>query len=258
MFNLFPIRSVSIETMDRRQDLFVHHHLGLGDMIHCNGMVRYLLQLLNDDRRIHVFCKARNLEMTAWMYRDQPRIVLESIATDKREGPEVRRILARYKSKNCMVVGHRALRVLEREYPHKFFDELFYMHADIPYSVRYSHCHWQRNDVEEERVFRKLAPSSPYAFVHDDSSRGYCIDSSKIDYPIVRNDVTESIFFLGKLLENAAEIHCMESSIRCMLESLDMHRCQLFYHNFRYSDRPLGRATRQSWTEITYPSGIAA
>lgn len=243
--------------MDRGKDLFVHHHLGLGDMIHCNGMVRYLLQSLDANCLIHVFCKSRNLEMTAWMYRDQPRIVLESIETGKKEGAEVRRILAKYRSTNCLTVGHRALRTLEREFPKTFFDELFYMHAAIPYSVRYSHCYWQRDAVEEERVFRKLAPTEPYAFVHDDSSRGYGIDSSKIPYPVVRNDVTESIFFLGKLLENSAEVHCMESSIRCMLESLAMDRCKLFYHNFRYADRPLGQATRQSWTEMTYPNGIA-
>jgi hypothetical protein len=104
--------------------------------------------------------------------------------------------------------------------------------------------------VEEERVYAKLAPNAPYAFVHDDASRGYVVDTSAIALPIVRNDITESIFHLGLLLERAAEVHCMESSIRCMIEFLDMKDCRLYYHNFRYPDRPLGSATNHAWTQI--------
>jgi hypothetical protein len=125
----------------------------------------------------------------------------------------------------------------------------------LPYRIRYSHCHWERDYEQEERVFAKLAPRGAYAFVHDDPERGYSIDSESIGLPIVRNDVTESIFHLGLLLERAREVHCMESSIRCMIESLSMRGVELYYHNFRYPERPLGEATQLAWKQIDYPRG---
>ncbi|MFN9511041.1 MAG: hypothetical protein ACK6AO_18745 [Planctomycetota bacterium] len=50
----------------------------------------------------------------------------------------------------------------------------------------------------------------------------------------------------------------MESSIRCMIESLDMKHTKLYYHNFRYPDRPLGTATQLDWNQIEYPSDQSA
>lgn len=159
---------------------------------------------------------------------------------------------------NFLSVGHRALRAFEKRYPTRFFDELFYMQVGLPYSLRYSHCYWERDYEQEERVFAKLAPKGAYAFVHDDASRGFRIETSSIRYPIVRNDITESIFHLGLLLERASEVHCMESSIRCMIESLDVNRAKLYYHNFRYPDRPLGAATQLAWNQIDYAAGRLA
>lgn len=254
---LFGVRSRSIQELDFGQDLYIHHTLGLGDMIHFNGMVRYLLERLQAGRSIHVFCKAQNAAMTQWMYRDEPRIVLEILSADAREGAAVQRVLRDRKTQNFICVGHRALRPLLESHPSTFFDQLFYLQAGIPYSVRYSHCHWQRDYQEEERVYKKLISDKNlnqrgYAFVHDDPSRGFRIQIDTIQVPIVRNDITESIFHLGLLLERAAEVHCMESSIRCMIESLDMRGVKLYYHNFRYPERPLGTATQLQWQQIEY------
>ena len=72
-------------------------------------------------------------------------------------------------------------------------------------------------------------------FVHDDPSRGLVITEKQVgsDFPIVRNDMSENIFHFGKLLENAKEVHLMESSIRCMIESLDTDDVRLVFYSFR-------------------------
>lgn len=235
----------------RDRDLYVHHHLGLGDMIHCNGLVRSLLEELHDRSQLYLFCKQRYSSMVEWMYRDESRIKILSLDDQKKEHREVRRILQQQKSTNFLSVGHGLLRHLERAYPQLFFDQLFYRQLDLPYEHRFTKCYWQRDLEEEERVYRKLAPQTPYAFIHDDASRGFTVNSESIQLPIVRNDVSESIFHLGLLLERATEIHCMESSIRCMMESLDLHRTKLYYHNFRCA-RSLGTATCQKWMEVRY------
>lgn len=248
-------RGIPSLTMDEvlwDEDLFIYHHLGLGDMIHCNGMVRHLLSRLESHRGIQVFCKSRNAPMTQWMYRDEPRIHIIKLQDSEREQLQVQRCLHAMRARNYLCVGHRALRPMLDQYPQLFFDELFYLQLGIPYSSRFEECYWERDWSEEERVFDKCSAAQPYAFVHDDPARGYVVDTAAIDLPIVRNDPSESLFHMGLLLERAAEIHCMESSIRCMIESLDMSRTRLYYHNFRYPDRPLGTATRQNWVSIEY------
>jgi hypothetical protein len=238
--------------LQSQADVFVYHHLGLGDMIHCNGMVRWFAEELKQGCNVHVFCKSRNAAMTRWMYRDNPRILVEPLNENRKESQEVQRILRSQGSTNLIRIGHRPLRQLERTRRDLFFDQLFYLQAGIPYEYRFSKCHWERDFDEEERVFEKLAPAGPYVFLHDDPSRGYSVDTAGIELPIVRNDASESIFHLGLLLERASQVHCMESSLRCMMESLDMDGVQLFYHNFRYPDRPLGTATRLNWIEVAY------
>jgi len=260
---LLGVRPCGIQELDYGQDLFLHHTLGLGDMIHFNGMVRFLLDKLPAHRSVHVFCKAPNALMTQWMYRDEPRIVLEVLPRDQRENHAVQRILRKHKTRNFACLGHRAMRPLLKQNPNTFFDQLFYLQAGIPYSVRYSHCYWERDYQQEERVYKKLIIDKSlsqrgYAFVHDDPARGYRIQTDQIRAAIVRNDITESIFHLGLVLERAAQVHCMESSIRCMIESLDMNHTQLYYHNFRYPERPLGSATQLDWQQIEYPSGQSA
>lgn len=250
-FNLgTDVSSLRLDQIDLADDLYIYHHLGLGDMIHCNGIVRHLLSRLHPTSRVYVFSKERNAEMTRWMYRDEPRIEVLPLNAGQRERPQVQRMLRQRGTRNYVSVGHRDLRPFMRDYPSVFFDELFYMQVGLPYSIRYSCCYWERDYAEEERVYQKLAPRVPYAFVHDDPGRGYVIDTQSIPLSIVRNDLTESIFHLGLLLERATEVHCMESSIRCLIESLAMGDTKLWYHNFRYPDRPLGKATQQRWLQI--------
>lgn len=255
----FGVRARPFSELNLGQDIYLHHTLGLGDMIHFNGMVRYLLDRLDPDCSVHVFCKAQNAQMSRWMYRDEPRIVLEVLPKGVREGRAVQCLLKDRKVRNFACIGHRAMRPLLESHPKTFFDQLFYLQAGIPYSVRYSHCYWRRDYQEEERVYKKLVAERNlsefgYAFVHDDATRGFRVQTGSIqEIPIVRNDVTESIFHLGLVLERAAQIHCMESSIRCMIESLEMKRPELFYHNFRYPERPLGTATQLQWQQIEYP-----
>jgi hypothetical protein len=251
-----PAPLLSIDAVRWDEDLYVYHHLGLGDMIHCNGLVRHLAKRLEPHRRLYVFCKERSMDMTRWMYRDEPRIQLLTVDESDREYPQVKGWLRKCQSSNFLLVGHRALRPLLIQHPKAFFDQLFYLQVGVPYTVRFDECYWERDTAEELRVFEQLAPKGPYAFVHDDPSRGYKIDTDDIDLPIVRNDPSVSLFHLGLLLERAAEVHCMESSIRCMIESLDVRSCRLFYHNFRYPDRPLGTATCHRWVSVEYPQSV--
>jgi len=215
-----------------QNELYIHHHLGLGDMIHMNGMVRRILREKNLSR-IYVFSKNCHKKMTEWMYRDEPKIFVIGIDETSPEIASVNRIVEEQKGK-LLRVGHVFVP------PTIPCDIFFYNMVDIPYSSRFDDCYWQRDFKEEERVYKKLAPNNKdYVFVHDDPDRGFIISNQDVssNLEIIRNDKSESIFHLSTLLENAKEIHLMESSIRCMIEYLKPklveNQVKLYFHDIR-------------------------
>ena len=60
----------------------------------------------------------------------------------------------------------------------------------------------------------------------------------------------ENLFHFIKILENAKQIHCMESCFRSIVETTDVTG-ELFFHNFRDAASGfLGNSTKQNWKEI--------
>ena len=228
-------------------DLYMHHHLGLGDMIHMNGMVRYILKHEDYDN-INVFSKNCYKEMTEWMYRDDSRIKVIGINEAGNERDLVDQILrtALLKNNNKYVrVGHEFYKEGGNENGPMPCDMIFYKQFNFPYSSRFDDCYWERDMKEEERVYNKLTQKNKdYIFVHDDPNRtevsgGFVIGDEETNskLKVVRNDMSESIFHLGMLLENAKQVHVMESSIRCMMEFLKPglmeNKVELYFHSFR-------------------------
>lgn len=233
-------------------DLYIHHHLGLGDMIHCNGMVRAILEKRETTDRIFVFSKNCHLATTAWMYRDEPRIQMIGIDEKKDEVSQVNSIVSNLKDIDFLRIGHEfyepTAKLNFNDATPWTCDMVFYKQLNMPYQWRYTKCYWKRDLKEEQRVYLKLTPKdSDYVFVHDDPSRGFIITEEQVrtNLPIVRNDISENIFHFGRLLENAKEVHLMESSIRCMIEILDTSSVKLVFHCFR--DGPYYSEEKQKW-----------
>ena len=52
------------------QQIYIYHHLGLGDHFHCNGVVRFLLNKKCKSLKVRLFSKKKYSEMVKFMYRD--------------------------------------------------------------------------------------------------------------------------------------------------------------------------------------------
>jgi len=64
--------------------------------------------------------------------------------------------------------------------------------------------------------------------------------------------MSENIFHFCKLFEEAHQIHCMESSFRSLVETLNIQG-DLYFHNFREGASGfLGNSTIQPWKEIEW------
>ena len=234
--------------------LIIHHHLGLGDHLDCNGMVRYFLKHTDFDS-VEVFSKSNMWHMIDYMYRDEERIKVIKIDVKDNEDKQVFDYL-----KSNLNDDYRFLRVGFENYPfsdeHKYDKncwEFFYEQVNLPLSVRTDYFFYLRDEEEEQRVFKKLNPKGDeFIFIHEDASRGYVLNREHIidkSLKTVENDITENIFHFTKILEEAKEIHCMESSFKSLID-LYAGTEKLFYHDFR--NQPLGNHTNKKWNVIKY------
>jgi hypothetical protein len=193
--------------------------------------------------------------MIEYMYRDNPDIVVVEIDKNKDEYKQVSEYVESGVCSHFLRVGHEFYPFEQEEQYDKNCWEFFYDQVQMPYEVRINYFHVERDPDEEERVLKKLNPSGePFMFVHDDPARGFSVDRKYIlneDLKEVQNDISENAFHFLKVLEEAQEIHCMESSFKSLID-LYAQTDKLFYHDFR--NHPLGNYTNKKWEVIRYES----
>lgn len=235
----------------------VHHHLGLGDHIICNGLIR---ELCKHHERVYCYVKEHYLSNVSFMYRDEPRVTLLPVK-DSWEVP-----CNVIKDVDLITIGFDKLDVSHNNFDHSFYKQLGY-----DPSLRWENFHVEREYHTEQELFRKLNPHNvPYIFIHDDPHRGYVIDPN-----MVRKDMkiitASDCFTSGKMkgefrkynifhwilvMENATEVHCMDSSFKCLMDSLpNFDRTILFYHSYvRGTNARAVSSTRRRWIIIKQPS----
>jgi hypothetical protein len=118
-------------------------------------------------------------------------------------------------------------------YRREEFDRSFYEQVALPFERRWSGFRLVRDASAELG-----APEQPYAFLHEDASRGFIIDRSKpcfsgLPERIPSVGVTQNIFAWLPTVLAAAEIHCIDSSFALLVDSLDIdHSVRLYLHRY--------------------------
>ena len=64
---------------------YILHHLGMGDHLHCNGMVRHIRETLLPEWDICLFSWQRNFKNVEYMYRDDSSIEVVPLVDDVNE-----------------------------------------------------------------------------------------------------------------------------------------------------------------------------
>jgi hypothetical protein len=139
--------------------------------------------------------------------------------------------------------------------PNMRLDENFYDQARVNLSERWDNFRVIRNAEREEVLFQRLVPrNSKYIFLHEDVSRGFEINRVRVpkDVQIVQPNAAFAkeftVFDYLKIIENAWQIHCIESSFCALIESMNIS-IPKFAH--RYA-RPEAKADYRH--EFTYRS----
>jgi len=206
---------------------YIHHHLGLGDHIICNGMVRHFCKKYDN---VVLFCYTHYYDNVSYMYRDLSNLEIFNFDVEE---DAIRFVENNSTVKNNLIKP--GFENLDGCLGKMTFDEAFYHLAGLDFQIRFDEFYFERDLEKEDEVCRALNPNGEnYIFVLDDPKRGYNIDMDKVtdEHKIIRNDYQFKMFDYIKLLENAEEIHMMQTGFLDMVNSYKMEKPKIYRHNY--------------------------
>lgn len=196
---------------------YIFHHLGLGDHLVCNGLVRHLVK---SDQYYTLFVYPHNMGTVKFMFRDL-NTLLFSESNDIHAANTVRNI----NPSDVYLIG--GIPAGRWEPNAKTAEESFYMKYNLPLSAKWDLFRCDRDEERESALLDKLnLKGKDFIFVHDDSR--FKIDKQKITSTLPQIcptiGVTPNIFDYCNILELAKEVHVIESSFAYMIDFLNLNK----------------------------------
>jgi hypothetical protein len=194
-----------------------YHHLGLGDHIVHNGMIRYIYSKLDLDDELYIFCKKHNFKNVEFMFRDIKRLKIITVIDDV----EAIEIFTKFDGKKI----NNVLNNKEHIDYHKLCDDIFYLKMGLNPNLKRGFFHIERDSYRENELFEKVVTEKEYIFLHEDDERGFVIDRNKIDknLPIVKSNIKYNFFDYLKVIENAKEVHLISSSFLSLITCIKLN-----------------------------------
>jgi len=208
--------------------LYIYGHLGMGDMISCNGITRFYAEKYE---RVYVFCKPKYAKNVLWMYRDNLNIHVLPM-----EDNQVRLFMNINPLNEYLIIGHEKLHEELRQDPKGRFDQVFYKMAGVPFDDKWNRFHYERiPEMEKDVYYNKLGlkDHSEFIFVHDDRERPIPWDKLPQEIRIIRPDRQDiSIFDFLYTIEKAKEVHCIDSSFLNLIDCIQLRQENLYFHKY--------------------------
>jgi hypothetical protein len=235
---------------------FVYTHLGLGDHFWCNGAVRYLATCYDETV---VVVKRNNEAILHSMYMDDPSIRLHVIKDDSELYPFAPR--KHYLEDEKYAVFSCGYHVTDKnpliyDFPFSFYDDM-----KIPREFRKSYF-YVAPYKESLELYNEIAKrQKEYILIHQNSSQKKIdifnslktnllvldINENHYDkthkfYDLAQLVVNQPMLLYKELIENAKELHCIESSFYCYASHLDLSRVEkkICYEPFDDSSSRIG------------------
>ena len=131
---------------------------------------------------------------------------------------------------------------------------------DLNYSLSIEKFFLERDLIKEEKLLNHLKNlykvDIDYQLVHNESSMGRAnLSINKNLPPIFVNKETDlygNLFFYIKLIKNAREIHCLDSSFLHLVERVSTE-AKLFYHNLKNESKTGANVYLiKNWERVNY------
>jgi hypothetical protein len=205
-----------------KEPVQINHPLGLGDTIMTAGFVR---RMAMQREAVYVPARAFNRHSVRHMYEGAANIHVIPSPIKKNAIPDVKMLHWRLRG------SPRRLRL----------DETYAWYAKEPVEVSWSFWDIRRHHAAEEILFNRFdCGREPFVFVHDDPSRGLTINPEKLPKGIRQirpsgcyaSSQSFSIFHWLRIIEEATEIHCIESSFMSIIDRTPTAAGKLFFHRY--------------------------
>lgn len=122
------------------------------------------------------------------------------------------------------------------------FSENFYLKYNFNYNIRFEYFNFNRNFELEETKYNEINPNNePYIVIHDDTNRNLNLNIYE-KYKIINlNNISSIMFDTIKIIENANEIHCIDSIWSCFIYIIDMkynyfNNIKIYFYCMRHHD----------------------
>jgi hypothetical protein len=207
-------------------EVYIYHHLGLGDHIIANGMVRTIAKKYD---KVFLFCKPRNFRNVSYMYRDLSHLKIIPF-----DDAEVIRFMTINPNNNYIVAGHTNFWIILNTPGNKLtIDEIFYQLAGVPIENKWSEFFILRDMNKEKYVFKELGlhEGDTYCFLHDDENRRITKNFPTIK-TVTPDNMNFSVFDYLYTIENAKEIQCINSSFFCLIDCMKIQRDKMCVHEY--------------------------
>ena len=217
-------------------NIFLYHHLGLGDHFLCNAIVRIYAEKYS---KVYLFCKPKYLENVSFLYRD-----LNNIKMIPGEMNFVDSFMKFSPNNNYLIIGHT------KDYFDKLnngiyesFDKGFYEIVNIPFEEKWKKFYLQRDLESEKNVFYNvlnLKDEEEFLFVHDEPEKNRNFRKEYIEkgVKIINANFYKNIKIYDFLytIEKAEEVHVMNSSFSCLIDTMQLKTNKLFLHEYARTD----------------------
>lgn len=266
-FIITNINNNSLNTNNR--NLILLPHLELGDNIIINGIVRHYCTIYSN---VILICKKNYQKQIEYMYSDLDNLLLYPINGGIMEGIDIRdefyydyEMYNLFNQNNIDFIPMCGYRGAYSDYyvqNSEKYPEYFFEYLNVPYEIRYTKFKINRDNDAENLLYNNLVNiiGDKYIVIIDDEKRNYVIDkhinsaspifklgnnsnNKNTKLEIIKSD---NIFNYIKILENAEEIHTIDSSIVLLIDALDL---QVKTHIHRYI-RP--QAVKYKNTNFSY------
>jgi len=231
-------------------------HLGLGDQIACAGMISKLLEKYD---RVHNPTKIRNFTSMIRLFNYTNDVTFPRLENDAEGSPgHTMEFPSELQSAETLRTGvwtsYGATQIVQKNRP---FLEVFYEQAGLDLEISWSHFPLRRDSPEENTLRRKLnlEKEERYIFAHTDSphpdSQMTHEERSGLfpkDVRVIRPnpEISQTIFEYCGVIENAEEVHCIDSSFALLADRLDLSKVK------RKSIHRYARIESQKMSETTY------
>lgn len=202
------------DRMSKDQPLFIRPHLGLGDAFILNGMVRALAK---KNGQITVPAKQHNVSTLRMLWSDLENVTIAPVEDDA--------------GATFMAEHHEGSKLLLGLFGKEWndgkpgWDKLMYRQAGVPFEERWSG--FKIGSMPHQHAVN----GPPYALVHEDIERGFVIPSNRKPHLPCRHIwPSNSVLDFVDMITNATEIHCIDSSVACLADSIPTKARKLVLH----------------------------